>query len=1134
MIVKNLLSACLLLLASVSFAQTWDFVGSSSGMASGITEMDMAVTPNGELYVAYIDPSVSNKVTVKKWSSVMGFQTVGTAGIGDANVFDLQLVITGTGTPVFAAKTFYMSQQFLEIYKLNGTTWVPLAIGSGGYNAIDHSSDYSIAGNFNGKIYLTFYNVDEQSTGYSPENIFMTVNITDQTIVSPGNPQANYYDYVSKPNLLMDGNNAYIGFNEVDMGFESVFVRSMNNANYISTSLDGSYSSNKIVLAKNSGNIVSTARVEDASPSRIFFKAWNGSAFNTQLTLLSSTPVAELDMVSVLDDSYVLYRSATTVYLRKVTGVNNPTPTLSTYSSGASFIPATATNLKLETHFGSFVVAYVDGGKIYVKETNMNASIEDYDYNVMCEGTSYTTNFGLYALEDNFNKNNLTVSFSSQNTSVIPNSYISSSQSFINESGVGFSLSISNTNDVSTPTTVDVLFTLKDHGVPVGTQIVPVLVNPKPDIVINSLPTEICKNIGPMSLNTYANPSGGTWSGIGVMSNTLYPATTLFGNANLTYTKTNSYGCTNSATATITVNNPPTIGVTTTSTDCLLNTGTATVNISGGHTPYTIHWSTGANTATITDLASGAYFATVTDDKGCVATSYAMVNSNGVNQTGTVTNATCHNSSNGSVSVTISGGVAPLTFNWSNGATTQNLSNVPAGPYELMIEDAQGCISAHTYTVTSPQQIMLDTAIITMSTCGNNDGDIDLTIAGGTTPFTYVWKDINGSPVGGNVNVLSNVNAGAYSCTITDANGCTFQALQNLSSVNSSIFAVDDVVNSSCLGDGAINIVTILGQANSYLWSNGSTSQNATNLTPGSYSVQIIDSNNCTTVLGGTVYAELPPALEICMVTVDSVTAKNLVVWEKPITTAIDHFNIYRETSTAGLYQLVKSVDYNHVSEFVDSVASPNIRSWRYKISSVDGCGNESAISTNHKTIHLSSSLGLGGQINLFWDSYEGFSYSQFVLKRYTTAEGWVLLQNMPTNLFTYTDTPPSTAGLFYLVTVEAPSTCSSTLKAQDFNTVRSNRQNSAIMGQPSSVNENNLGFITMYPNPVHGSLQVMNNSIDSYSSKVLDQTGRVIAELTINTGLNTIDCKELANGVYFLEISTPTVKDQKRFVVSK
>lgn len=1132
MIVKNLLSACLLLLASASFAQTWDFVGSSSGMASGITEMDMAVTPNGELYVAYIDPSVSNKVTVKKWSSVMGFQTVGTAGIGDANVFDLQLIITGSGTPVFAAKTYYMSDEFLEIYKLNGTTWVPLAIGSGGYNEIDHNAGYSLSGSSNGKIYLSFYNLHEQSTGYTPENAMITVNITDQVLFSPSSPNLEQTS-VYGVELMMDGNNAYVAEVEADMSNWVGFNKSINAGTYISIGmLDNADGASKVSLTKNSGAFVSTARVSESST--VLFKAYNGSVFYNEITLLPANALQELDMISDVYDSYVLYKSTSTVYLKKVTGVNNPSPTASIYSSGASFIPVTATELQLDKHYSSLVVAYIDGGKIYVKETNMNAYIEDYDYNVMCEGTSYTTNFGLYALEDNFNKNNLTVSFSSQNTSVIPNSYISSSQSFINESGVGFYLTISNTNDVSTPTTVDVLFTLKDHGVPVGTQIVPVLVNPKPDIVINSLPTEICKNIGPMSLNTYANPSGGTWSGIGVMSNTLYPATTLFGNANLTYTKTNSYGCTNSATATITVNNPPTIGVTTTSTDCLLNTGTATVNISGGHTPYTIHWSTGANTATITDLASGAYFATVTDDKGCVATSYAMVNSNGVNQTGTVTNATCHNSSNGSVSVTISGGVAPLTFNWSNGATTQNLSNVPAGPYELMIEDAQGCISAHTYTVTSPQQIMLDTAIITMSTCGNNDGDIDLTIAGGTTPFTYVWKDINGSPVGGNVNVLSNVNAGAYSCAITDANGCTFQTLQNLSSVNSSIFAVDDVVNSSCLGDGAINIVTILGQANSYLWSNGSTSQNATNLTPGSYSVQIIDSNNCTTVLGGTVYPELPPALDICMVTVDSVTAKNLVVWEKPITTAIDHFNIYRETSTAGLYQLVKSIDYNDVSEFVDSVASPNIRSWRYKISSVDGCGNESAISTNHKTIHLSSSLGLGGQINLFWDSYEGFSYSQFVLKRYTTAEGWVLLQNMPTNLFTYTDTPPSTAGLFYLVTVEAPSTCSSTLKAQDFNTVRSNRQNSAIMGQPSSVNENNLGFITMYPNPVHGSLQVMNNSIDSYSSKVLDQTGRVIAELTINTGLNTIDCKELANGVYFLEISTPTVKDQKRFVVSK
>ena len=188
MIVKNLLSACLLLLASASFAQTWDFVGSSSGMASGITEMDMAVTPNGELYVAYIDPSVSNKVTVKKWSSVMGFQTVGTAGIGDANVFDLQLIITGSGTPVFAAKTYYMSDEFLEIYKFNGTSWVYVAIGSGGYNEIDHNAGYSLSGSSNGKIYLSFYNLHEQSTGYTPENAMITVNITDQVLFSPSSP----------------------------------------------------------------------------------------------------------------------------------------------------------------------------------------------------------------------------------------------------------------------------------------------------------------------------------------------------------------------------------------------------------------------------------------------------------------------------------------------------------------------------------------------------------------------------------------------------------------------------------------------------------------------------------------------------------------------------------------------------------------------------------------------------------------------------------------------------------------------------------------------------------------------------------------------------------------------------------
>src|SRR5690606_3272690 len=120
----------------------------------------------------------------------------------------------------------------------------------------------------------------------------------------------------------------------------------------------------------------------------------------------------------------------------------------------------------------------------------------------------------------------------------------------------------------------------------------------------------------------------------------------------------------------------------------------------------------------------------------------------------------------------------------------------------------------------------------------------------------------------------------------------------------------------------------ISGNPQTYAWTNGAVTQNITDLAPGTYSVAVTGASGCITVLGGTVGSTLPEPVEVCLVTVDETTNKNLVVWEKPVTTGIDHFNIYRETSQAGLYQLVASVDYANESVYSDPVASPNVRSW--------------------------------------------------------------------------------------------------------------------------------------------------------------------------------------------------------------
>lgn len=120
---------------------------------------------------------------------------------------------------------------------------------------------------------------------------------------------------------------------------------------------------------------------------------------------------------------------------------------------------------------------------------------------------------------------------------------------------------------------------------------------------------------------------------------------------------------------------------------------------------------------------------------------------------------------------------------------------------------------------------------------------------------------------------------------------------------------------------------------------------------------------------------------QICIVLVDSTTGKNLIVWEKTPNVATDYYKIWKESTTAGVYNLIGTVPYNNLSQFTDTSSHPQQQSDRYKISVVDTCGNESQMSTAHRTLHLSVSQGFPSGVELNWqDSYEGFTFYTYQL----------------------------------------------------------------------------------------------------------------------------------------------------------
>ncbi|MES2556725.1 MAG: T9SS type A sorting domain-containing protein [Bacteroidota bacterium] len=1111
---------------TIGNAQSWNFVGSSVGYNA--SEVDIEISQTGQLYMAYIDLDNSSKITVRKWVN-NAWQLVGTAGQGTANAFDIQLVIVNDDFPVVSAKCMYSSYEILEIYKWSGAAWQFQGIGDPMWTY--HADDYSLRANTAGQIMITYNN---RTNTYTLGLI--TINLS--TLAQLGAGAAGDLDQGNFGNAVTSwagtNNNVTVVHEENDIGdylpFDQFDGSSWNG--YTLSGIDGA-TKMKAEKGMNTNNLCTVWKNADATP-QLNFRAFNGASFGTEFTLQSSTLLADFDFDTQNDNAFVFYRSSTTCYFKQLTGTMAPSST--TITSGTTLAPTDATSMAAETYYGVHVIAYVSAGKCLVKEYNQNANIEDYDNLSMCEGTSFNNggDYVVVCLDPNFAHTNMTMTCTSQNTAVLPQSAISIYPSADN---LLWYLTISTTNDVVTPTIVDLEWILFENGVQVGSLFIPLTINPSPNIQFVFPNATVCENLSPVSLVNKVVPQGGTWSGPGVQNNILYPGYSPVSSPTditLSYTKTNIYGCTAASTVDVTIVPTPVLNVTTIDADCNSTNGGAAVTITEGLSPYDIYWSSGSTQSSVTNLPSGQYFLSVTDDNGCLSTQSVLIGTDGITQTSALTNVSCAGETDGGIDLTVTGAVGALTYEWSNGATTQDLTNIAAGPYEVSVTDQDGCVSTSSYVVTEPQAIIVNSLTTTLASCSTSNGTASIQFVGGTQPYTYSWFDDQGTNLNVSTGTLLNAAAGMYTSVVTDAHGCSLSTTVMVSNANGPVIAIDTIIPSSCANDGSIELVNVANNAQTFLWSNGAITQNISGLAPGLYVVEATGTNGCTTMLSAQVEAALPEAVDICLVTVDTNTNTNLVVWEKPIVQgAIESFNIYRETSQAGLYQLIGNVPYADESIYNDLVASPSVRSWRYKISSVDACGVESEISENHKTIHLVINLGLGDDINLSWDSYEGFAFPEFVIKRHTDADSWTTVAQMPTTLFSYTDTPPTTDGLVYLVTVAPPATCTSTKSLnQDFNSARSNKDN-RLQTADASLDELLAANMQVYPNPTNGEITLENSTSQTVTASLYDASGRLLTTISVPSGTMQTDVSFLDSGMYQLVFTTGQARTSQKLSVT-
>ena len=281
--------------------------------------------------------------------------------------------------------------------------------------------------------------------------------------------------------------------------------------------------------------------------------------------------------------------------------------------------------------------------------------------------------------------------------------------------------------------------------------------------------------------------------------------------------------------------------VTTTSADC--TNGTASVAITGGTTPFSYLWSTGATTASISGLITGTYALTLTDALGCVDSALSGYVPQAVTITvnGLVTPATCI-ATNGAVTAFGSGGTPPYTYLWSDGATTQTISGLASGNYTVTTTDANGCLGWGGDYVTSSTPITV-TYSTTPSSCTSPTGTATLIFSGGTGPYTILWYTI---PTQATVTAVD-LSPGNYYFTITDAMGCIQSGTVTVPPVDIINLSFTSTPATCAASDGSVIVSASGGVAPyTYSWNTGSTSATLSGVPYGTYYATVTDAHGCS------------------------------------------------------------------------------------------------------------------------------------------------------------------------------------------------------------------------------------------------------------------------------------------------
>jgi len=514
----------------------------------------------------------------------------------------------------------------------------------------------------------------------------------------------------------------------------------------------------------------------------------------------------------------------------------------------------------------------------------------------------------------------------------------------------------------------------------------------------------------------------------------------------------------------------------------------------------------------------------------------------------------CLNSKDGSIEI-LGSGLHSILF-LETGTSGNMIKNLIPGKYTIAITGNNTCKAFEVYEIKKASPLSINESLVPAS-CSLNDGIIQLEVKGGVKPFHISLHRLDTLLQGSTLKTNSNANfesvsAGVYKAEVKDSNNCSLKKTFVLQSKGSS--EIQYTANNIIEQNKEISDIQGSHPPFTVYWKD-TTSKNTIShswifdmyLDP--VILIIKDNAGCENAT----YIERPknhfdpPAkpTNICVIMVDSTTGNTLIIWEKhDESDGVIEYEIMREGLITGIYTTIGKVKYSELPIFVDTIANPTFRSWKYKIRATS-YGNYDNI-TEHKCIHLSLKQEKDGSpVNLIWDNYIGFAFDKYFIYRGDSSKNETCIDSISTHAFpfySYSDNSAPEGYLYYYIMVKTPSVCNPAnlkIKEGPYDSSISNLEDNRLKQDTSSINTNIKliidRVIEVYPNPASERIFIKSHLEGTNYIDIIDDKGfNMISQQVYipKTETIVIETTGWSKGFYIIKIRNQKVSNCGKFFI--